>query len=248
MRKIILMYHGIGPIAAEDRMGLNTPLHKFVQEIEMLTRQGWKLGTIQALLGKNMPASSYAAISFDDALQNQLLAAEYLDSIKVKATFFVPTGCLGSNLGGKGYWSAWKCMKASDVERLSASGHEIGSHGSHHRGPLHHLPTHEIEKELSESRGALANLTGANRLGFSYPYGGFTESLARMVQNAGYEYGAGSRPGSVTTNNNLFGLPRIEIRGRDSKRTIGNKISGSWETLRILRHLISTTFRGWVKR
>lgn len=242
-RHIILMYHGIGPASTVDRMALNTPLEKFVREVELLRGLGWRLSPIRSLLSENAPDHPCAAISFDDALQNQLPAAAFLDSIHVKATFFVPTGCLGSNLGGDGYWSAWKCMKSSDLEALHASGHEIGSHGTYHRGPLHRMPTHEIERELSGSREALALLTGTTRLGFSYPYGGFTGSLASMVQRAGYDYGACSCPAALSSRRDLFALPRIEIRGTDSLSVFQKKLRGQGEILRLLRYHLSQRLR-----
>ena len=237
------MYHGIGPVGPEDHMALATPFEKFVREIEFLVNLGWKIGTIHSFFSDNPPASPCVAISFDDALESQLQAAAFLDSINVKATFFAPIGCLDSNLGGEGYWSKWKCMKAAELRELHERGHEIGSHGIHHRGPLHRLPLHEIERELSGSRENLTLLTGAARLGFSYPYGGFSGSLASMVQRAGYNYGACSCPGALGTQRNLFALPRIEIRGTDSISVFQRKLRGQGEILRILRYHLSQRLR-----
>ena len=237
------MYHGIGPVGPGDHMALNTPFEKFVREVEFLVNFGWKIGTIRSLFLDNPPVPTCAAISFDDALESQLKAAEFLDSINVKATFFAPIGCLDSKLGGEGYWSAWKCMKATELQKLHDRGHEIGSHGTYHRGPLHRLPPHEIERELSGSREALDLLTGATRVGFSYPYGGFTKFLASMVQRAGYDYGACSCPGALNTQQDLFALPRIEIRGTDSISIFQKKLRGQGEILRILRYHLSQRLR-----
>ena len=134
-------------------------------------------------------------------------------------------------------------MKATELKKLHDHGHEIGSHGTYHRGPLHRLPPHEIERELSESRETLALLTGATRVGFSYPYGGFTKSLASMVQKSGYDYGVCSCPGALSTHRDLFALPRIEIRGTDSISIFQKKLRGQGEILRILRYHLSQRLR-----
>jgi len=237
------MYHGIGPVGLDDSMALNTPFEKFVSEIECLLALGWKIFPVRSLLSMTPSDFPCAAISFDDALESQLQAAAFLDSINVKATFFAPIGCLDSNLGGEGYWSKWKCMKAAELRKLHGRGHEIGSHGIHHRGPLHRLPLHEIERELSGSRENLTLLTGAARLGFSYPYGGYSGSLARMVQRAGYDYGACSCPGALDTQRNLFALPRVEIRGTDSLFLFQKKLRGQGQILRFLRYHLSQRLR-----
>lgn len=243
MRRIILMYHGIGLIETYDRMGLNTPLVKFIEQIQCLLQAGWKVGTIDWLLGKAPPESPCAALSFDDGLASQLAAAQYLDSIKVKATFFIPVSCLGLNLGGSGYWSQWKCMTHAEVKSLKASGHEIGSHGTSHRGPLHRLAPADANRELSESREKLGKMIGERVGGFSYPYGGFSLSLARLVQSSGYAYGACSRPSQLPRTPFLYALPRIEVVGTDSMGKFQKKVCGNGEILRVLRYFISRKVR-----
>ncbi len=56
-----------------------------------------------------------------------------------------------------------------DVQRVSRSGHEIGSHGNFHlyRDTLNAV---EFENELSESCDRIKNVIGSHPLAFSYPF------------------------------------------------------------------------------
>jgi len=225
-------------------LGLSLPPDQFLQQLEYLLHHRWRIGPVRELLEQPEHGVAFAAISFDDALESQLVAAEILDAKKIQATFFAPAGCLGGTLGGKGYWSRWKCMRTEDLQRLHRAGHEIGSHGMFHQGPLHRLPDPEARQELVRSREFFAEKFGEPKPGFSYPFGGFSRSLSRQVKEAGYAYGACSRPGPWRNRRLPYSLPRIEVAGTDSFRRFSDKVRGIGETRRLFRYFFSKILRG----
>jgi peptidoglycan/xylan/chitin deacetylase (PgdA/CDA1 family) len=88
-------------------------------------------------------------LTFDDGTADHGMAGSHLHENGLVGTFFVITGRLGKE--GR--------LSASDVKRLVAQGHRIGSHTTSHR-QLPSLTTPEIFKELRTSRSVLEDLTG----------------------------------------------------------------------------------------
>ena len=121
----------------------------------------------------------FISLTFDDGVRNQLRAAAILRDYGISACFFVCEAMLDARDDELLTWS--------DVEQLSAAGHEIGNHSRHHR-PLATLSGGELADEIG---GALESLR--RRIGrvehFAWPRGwarAFSATAAAEVFRAGH--------------------------------------------------------------
>jgi len=136
----------------------------------------------------------YISVTFDDGLRNQLRAAEILRDYGISACFFVCEAMLDGSPEDVMAFCPRELglppvdlLTWSDLERLSAGGHEIGNHGRRHR-PLAALSIGELADEVG---GALASLR--SRVGrvdhFAWPRGwasAFSAAAAAEVFRAGH--------------------------------------------------------------
>lgn len=105
-----------------------------------------------------------------------------------------------------------RIMNEDELQQLTDGGLiEVASHGWSHR-PLSELSAGEQRDEAERSRKRLEEILGRPVAGLSYPHGSRGMETAAMVQAAGYAYACGSRPGLVRTGEDLFDLPRMEVR------------------------------------
>ena len=241
-RKVILLYHSIGTPPSDDTMQLRVPVSNFQAQMDILRREGWKILTVQELIGAQAE-EPMVGVSFDDGYVDQIQAAEILENAGGRGTFFVVPGLLGGKMPGAGCWNRWKLMSPGQIRELFARGHEIGGHSLTHPGPLDQLEPVARRKEISACRERLEELLGRDVNGFSYPHGGYCAGLKKMVALAGYKYACCSRPGPIHLGIDPLGLSRIEIRGHDSLETFISKTSGQGEFWRLLRYRFSRRFR-----
>ena len=105
-----------------------------------------------------------------------------------------------------------RIMNEGELQQLTDGGLiEVASHGWSHR-PLSELPASEQRHEAERSRNRLEVILGRPVAGLSYPHGSRGAETAAIVQAAGYAYACGSRPGLVRSGEDLFDLPRMEVR------------------------------------
>lgn len=237
-RKIILLYHSLGTPPPDDAMQLRVPLSEFKKQMQALALAGWKFRTA-AELNQPMTNGREVAVSFDDGYQDQMEAAEILESFGARGTFFVIPGLLGKKMPGEGCWTRWDLMSSDQVKELPRRGHEIGGHSLTHPGPLNLEKPDTQRQEIFACRKRLEDMIGGPIQGFSYPHGGYSTAVQELVADAGYRYASCSRPGSIQRGVNSFELPRIEIRGRDTLGIFLSKVSGQGELWRLLRYRIS---------
>jgi peptidoglycan/xylan/chitin deacetylase (PgdA/CDA1 family) len=119
-------------------------------------------------------AHTIVSLSFDDGLSSATRAGKILASHGLPASFFVITGDVGKpgHLG----WS--------EIARLAAEGHEIGSHTVTHPDLPERTPA-EQEEQLCDSRRTL-NEHGYQALSFAYPHGDFDTDTLSLLAKCGY--------------------------------------------------------------
>ena len=98
-------------------------------------------------------------------------------------------------------------MNWDEIRRLKADGFPIASHTVSHRS-LVDLPIAEAQAEVSDSRVMLSKRLGCRIAGFSYPRGDWNDSLADIVEQAGYSYAVTTRFGSNKNPIDVYGLTR----------------------------------------
>ena len=88
----ILVYHGVGPAAADPNRLLVEP-HLLEAHVEYLRRRGYRFLTAEELVGEGPPRPRTAVLTFDDGFENWLTAAFTLFSIASTACLVVLVSC-----------------------------------------------------------------------------------------------------------------------------------------------------------
>ncbi len=103
-------------------------------------------------------------------------------------------------------------MNWNQMREMQAAGIEFGSHARTHR-LLSHLPAHEAEEEVRESRRELEDELGAPVTTFAYPNGNHNAAVIAALKAAGYRIAATTTRGINTAWTNPFELRRINMNG-----------------------------------
>jgi peptidoglycan/xylan/chitin deacetylase (PgdA/CDA1 family) len=178
----ILCYHSVG----QPAWGVNDVLPAdFRRQIELALSAGWRF----------VPASEIArtgggpkdlAITFDDGLKSVLThAAPILASYQIPWSAFV----VADWSDGKARWAEDTFLGWREIERLAASGVEIGSHSVSHPdfGSIGRTQTMD---ELGRSRRTIFERSGLDASTFAIPLGqsrNWSAAAAEMAREAGYQ-------------------------------------------------------------
>lgn len=103
-------------------------------------------------------------------------------------------------------------MKSSDVVKMSESGMEIGAHTVNHP-ILSRIELDDAEKEITQSRNLLKELTGTEITGFAYPNGRPNQDYQlehpALLKKCGFQYAVSTAWGFANSKTDPFQLPRI---------------------------------------
>jgi peptidoglycan/xylan/chitin deacetylase (PgdA/CDA1 family) len=188
----ILLFHRITDAIPEDVLTVSTA--RF-QRICRMLRAGFRvvgLDEIRRMLrsGERMPART-VAVTFDDCYHDNLWAARMLAEAGMPATFFVPTGFIGTDRVFE--WDRglprMPNLSWDDVREIARMGHEIGSHSVNHVN-LGAVGPEQAISELIGSRTMIQNHLDRPARWFAYPFGGrhhLRPEYLPLIQAAGYE-------------------------------------------------------------
>ena len=201
----ILVFHRVTDVVPEGSLTVGTA--RFRRLCQLLARRFSvvPLGEIFRLLrtGEDMPPRT-VAVTFDDCYYDNLAAARVLAEFRLPATFFVPTGYVGTDHVFP--WDEGLPRMANltwnDIREMANLGFEIGSHTVSH-ADLGAIDTERARQELSESREKLRRELGRPPRWFAYPFGGLGNlrpEFVPLIAEVGYEgavsaYGGFVRPG-----------------------------------------------------
>jgi peptidoglycan/xylan/chitin deacetylase (PgdA/CDA1 family) len=180
---VILGYHGVAPARrADDLFMLQIAPAKFRGQLELLLAAGFRFVTVADLAGQaagGQPPPGLAAISFDDAMRNNLTTAlPILRELGMTATLYVPTGWLGGHSPWIGPGGDNAILTADELPELVAAGWEIGAHTLTH-ADLSQLDYESCRREIEGSCRALKEITGVDVQTLAYPFGHYgTEAVA----------------------------------------------------------------------
>ena len=113
---------------------------------------------------------------FDDGQADQVAAAQTLVDHGMRGTFYIVSNCANSEVDVD-------CMTQSQVQALSAAGHDIESHTVLHHD-LTTLTATQLTNELANSKTTLQAWTGKPVLHLAYPYG--SQNANVQTQSAKY--------------------------------------------------------------
>ena len=189
-RVVVLLYHRVND-TQRDR--LTVGIEQFDAEMAWLARR-YPLASIDEVLRGDIDRRArrpIVAVTFDDGyLDNYENAAPILIRHRVPAAFFVSTGVIGTNKGfahdqalGPLPTMTWDHLRA-----MHAAGFTVGSHTVNHIDcGRADLPL--VQRELEESRDALARELDVREPIFAYPFGrrdNMRPAALELVKQAGY--------------------------------------------------------------
>jgi len=112
---------------------------------------------------------------------------------------------------------------------------DIGSHTRHH-AYLPELSRKEQEDEIKKSKWKLERNLGKRIEYFSYPIGGFSELIKKLVKEAGYKGACATNRGYDRLNKDVFELNRVRFSDNDNRDDIlWIKLSGYYNLFREAR-------------
>lgn len=118
-------------------------------------------------------------LTFDDANADQMTAANTLNLLGLKGTFYIPSG----------YVNAPGYLTVANLATLKNAGHEIAGHTVTHPD-LTTLPIDEATRQVCNDRINLANW-GFPTTSFAYPFAAENAAVQTVVQNCGYNSARG---------------------------------------------------------
>ncbi len=224
-RPTVLVHHGVGNATEEeDPVGLVVPPDKLRSQLRLFTRLGYRFRTAEDLLADPEtlpPPSGTACVTFDDGLVSDLrVAAPLLEELGIRGSFYVCPGLWGrqhASING----DAGRLMTHDEAAELSARGMELGSHAMTH-SDLRKLDDATLEAELTESKGAIEDLTGRPCRVIAYPFGLHDERVESAAKRAGYELALGWGPGRWRRE----AVPRMPGPPRHGGLRLGLKLLG----------------------
>lgn len=235
---IILMYHGIAPVAHGDFI---TP-KAFAGEIQALEAQGFhfvSLGQVASFLAGGSLPTNAVAITFDDGLESvYTYAYPVLSANKVPFATFLIVNRIG-RFPGDLSWAQVKAMEQSGL--ITVGSHTLASHGTVPTGNGKTGPaltslidnpatgeketqtqyTARVTADLLHARQILRAETGQPVVWFAYPFGSYDQQVEHILSQEGYRYAVLAEWGWGVTRSALpLEIPRINTG--TPKTTPGN--------------------------
>lgn len=216
----VLAYHRI----AENADGaLRVSVDNFAEQLARLKRWNFTILTLADFEAHraHKVKGRFAALTFDDGYaDNFTLARSIIDSAGGRATFFVPSGLLGSD----------ERMTWEQVRELSDTGFEIGSHTRTHC-ELPGLEPATLQDEIAGSREELQDQLGTVIESFAYPRGLFDHRAKAAVRQAGY-LRAVVTPRASGHHADRFAIERVGIYGHTGPTEFTLKVLGIYSQIK----------------
>ena len=189
-RSVVFGYHGVGePRAEVDPHFLRVSPARLASQIELLRDAGFRFCTVAELAelaGGRTPPPGYAALSFDDGMEdNHSALLPILQEHGIPATIYVCTGLMGKPNPWLADGAGARMMTRDEVVALARAGLEIGAHTVTHPD-LSQLDRAACLREMEDSRDELASMVGAPVRTFAYPFCRYGPAAAEAARDAGF--------------------------------------------------------------
>jgi peptidoglycan/xylan/chitin deacetylase (PgdA/CDA1 family) len=230
---VVLAYHGVGPSStAEDPSALRVSPDRFRLQLELLADAGFSFVSVAQLVrraGGGAPPPGFAAVSFDDGMEDNLsVALPLLEAVNAPATIYVTTGLIGRPNPWLSPSLRARMLAEDELRELVRSGVDLGSHSVSHPD-LSKLGFDECLAEMKASKESLERLSGRNVATFAYPFCRYGPAAQAAAKAAGFEAavtcaGRGSW--------DPYELKRAMINARDDHLRFVLKVAELFEPLR----------------
>jgi peptidoglycan/xylan/chitin deacetylase (PgdA/CDA1 family) len=212
----VLLFHRVTDAVGPD--GITVDTRRF-RDICRALRRGFRvvpLGEVFDTLRRGLPVRPRTvAITFDDCYRDNLAAAHTLAEHGLPATFFVPTGVVGTDrtLPWDRGLPRQPNLTWDEVRQMADMGFEVGSHTVSHAN-LGAVPPDRARDEIIGSKLTLQARLGREVRWFAYPYGGpehLRPEYRPLLDEAGYEGCVSACPGFIRPGCDDRALPREAV-------------------------------------
>ena len=205
---LILVYHRIAPAdqISTAEAGFNVTPTTFEKQMRFLAHRYRVLPLVELIsvltAGRRFRRRTIV-LTFDDGRRDNLdVAFPILRKFALPATFFVVTRSMDAPDKNHFGWS--------DAQILVRNGMAIGSHTHSHKR-LATCSREELLKELGISRARISSEIGGDFFPFAYPYGDMNQLVRDEVARSNYHCAVSTKAGFVSSEADLFALPRVHI-------------------------------------
>ena len=201
---IAIMYHSVSSPSNPSPYLFSTPVNVFKKHMEMFDEIGNFISPTSIVSNNSRSPSRNELniiLTFDDGYRDALeVVAPILERYDAPAAVFVTTNLIESGMESFMSWNDLR--ELAEYEQIT-----IGSHCRHHWN-LTALSSADAKTEVRESKLRIEEEIDTDIMVFSYPSGGYTPELGRIVADTGYELAFIDEP---TRNKNLYALGRLGI-------------------------------------
>jgi len=221
-RVVIVYYHRVGwaDVLSKPAGAFRDDMQYLAGRYECLTLKDM----VERIHSRKPIRRSIAVVTFDDGYRDNFSNAfPELLRAGVPATFFVSTGFIGTQRTfphdvralsrGTAARADWDKMSWDDLRKMQGAGMEIGSHTVDHTN-MGKSDEATMLAQATESLATLQRELGKQDRSFCYPWGGPEDTgdrSANIVRQAGYYAAVTTEPGTVSGNDNLMKLRRIDV-------------------------------------
>ena len=228
----ILLFHRVTDDIPEDGLTVSTaPLSTHLPHVApRFSCRVARRGVPPAALGQPFPRRT-VAITFDDCYRDNLYAARTLADHGLPATFFMPTGFIGTD-----HVFAWDRglprmanLTWDDLREMSRLGFEIGSHTVTHAN-FGRIECTQAVAELVDSKATLEKRLERPVRWFAFPFGGLENlrpDLLPLVEEAGYQACLSGHGGFIYPGSDSLVLPREPVPYFHNLHNLELHLSGS---------------------
>ncbi len=211
---VIFAYHSI----ASDKWRFSIDHDVFEKQIEHLlsVRQPVTLSEVRKHITGECPILSPSfVICFDDGYEDILSVREFLHEKGVVPSVFVLSDSEHASIGELG--TRREFLSSGEICELYSMGWEIGCHSSTH-GDFWAMSPEKIREETVGAKQKLESELGFSIRFFAYPKGRYTDVVKAAVRDAGYDLALSMDDGFLSTETDLFAVPRIGVDRTHSMR------------------------------
>jgi peptidoglycan/xylan/chitin deacetylase (PgdA/CDA1 family) len=231
-RPVVLAYHGVNAVPADDRLDLVMPPERLAAQVRALQRLRYRFMTADELVDLGPggpPPAGTAVLTFDDGWRDALtVVLPLLRDLGVRATFYVNPGLWGAThheVAGE----AGRLLSEQDARELADAGMDLGCHAWLHRD-LRGLDDAELAEDLRRAKAGIESISGQRCRTLAYPYGAYDERVEAAAVVAGFDLAFAWLPGPwrATAAPRLPGPTRhgggrllLKLAGIRRRRTVG---------------------------
>jgi peptidoglycan/xylan/chitin deacetylase (PgdA/CDA1 family) len=202
----VLMYHDI-----KDRPvnGFDVSTKDFIRQLDWLKDNGYQTLSMDEYIagidaGGVFPEKSIL-ITFDDGYEGVYLKAlPELKKRNMKATFFIVTSAIGTELPDYPYLTEDELKKVAQEPLIS-----LESHSKTHPSDLSLISAEEKVTEMKESKAYLESISGKPCRAIAYPCGNYTREVIFAVRYSRYKVAFAVENRGLMGEDSRYSIPRI---------------------------------------